>query len=57
MRVTYPETRQSRVEIDEIKEKPNSNNLSMTSRPRFWLMLIVGCLILIVILFFVSRII
>jgi hypothetical protein len=56
-RVTYPDIRQSRAGMQEIKERTASSNLNMTSRPMFWLMLIVGCAILIAVLLFISRII
>jgi hypothetical protein len=53
--VTYPDIRQSRVGIREIKERTASSDLNMTSRPMFWLMLIVGCVICIGVLLLVSR--
>lgn len=53
--VTYPDTRQSRAGIREIKEKTASSNLTMMSRPTFWLMLIVCCVIFIGVLLLVSR--
>jgi hypothetical protein len=54
-RTMYPESRQSRVEIDEVKEKPASSNVSLTSRPAFWLFLMLGCMILIALLLLIDR--
>jgi len=55
MRIMYPQTRQSRVEINEVKQKPQSTSGSLTSRPIFWLMLMFGCMILVVLLLFLDK--
>ena len=57
MSVSYPETRQSRVEINESKAKPISTNVPRTSQAKFWLMLMVGSVILIALLLFLDRLI
>jgi hypothetical protein len=57
MRVMYPETKQPQTEINEVKEKPNSPTARMTSQPKFWLMLMAGCMILIAILLIMDRVI
>jgi predicted RNA-binding Zn-ribbon protein involved in translation (DUF1610 family) len=56
-RVTYQDIRQSRAGISGFKERTASSNVNMTSRPMFWLMLIVGCVILICVLLFISKVI
>ena len=54
-RVTYPDIRQSRTGINQIKEKTASSNLNITSRPMFWVTLIIVCVILIGVLLFIGR--
>jgi hypothetical protein len=52
--ISYPETNQSRVGINEVKGRPDSTKVRMTSQPKFWLMLMVGSMILIALLLFLG---
>jgi hypothetical protein len=54
--VMFPNAQQSRVEVKQVRERTRSTNEPLTSRPMFWLILMVVCAIIIVLLMIMAQV-
>lgn len=55
VRLPYPASQQSGVAPKQAVKNSQQANLPLTSRPVFWVILMIGCAVLIAILLFVAR--